>query len=66
MLMQIKEPILGIKNICLPDKNFKDYEFYIVWKDNLNKKQAYLDNLEIIERLFLYELHYSLKNNFIY
>ena len=68
---QNREEFLDSRDLCKlfiesGYKNFKDYEFYIVWKDNLNKKQTYLDNLKITERLFLYELHYSLKNNFIY
>ncbi len=56
-----REEFLEAKNLCKwfiesGYKNFKDYEFYMVWKDNLNNLQIYFDNLEIIERLVLYEL----------
>jgi len=37
-------------------KNFEDYHFLIVWKDNLNNTQVYFDDLEIIERLMLYQI----------
>lgn len=56
-----REDFLEAKGLCKwfiegGYKNFKDYEFYMVWKDNLNNKQTYFDNLEIIDRLMLYEL----------
>ena len=56
-----REEFLKTKSLCkwfieTGYKNFKDYEFYIVWKDNLNKTQIYFDNLDIINRFILYEL----------